>query len=434
MNRKELAQLVITSLRKGIPPQRGFELYSVGHEKLIKGVKKRHMSQIAHQGLILFINGSYGSGKTHLFRLLREIALGQNCLVSSVELKAKETPFSKFEKVFSSIVRNIQTPAMYNNGIGHEAEPFSRVLDEVLSMHVTGTRENVSQISADQYNEAHQALMQDRHIALDFKKIVAKYWETYVPGRPFSHETVRDETRGEALQWFSGEGTAQTFRTKFDVNKMITGETAKVMLQSLTGFIGFAGYRGLMILFDEAAQAYEHLQEKERKQAYNNLFHLINEIELLPGLFLVYATTPSFYSEKKYGILLLESLASRIGKLPDRAPRPMDAVWNLDQAKIGLNDYKQAAVKIRDVYKEAFQDDEDDLDAELPSQEEIGAFVEQLFEQHGQTSNIRFWRVMTSALIKFCEDFVDGEASSPEETYRDVMEDLNEMEDLTEEN
>lgn len=426
MNPKELAQLVITSLRKGIPPQRGFQLYSVGHEKLITGVKKHHMSQIAQHGLILFINGSYGSGKTHLFRLLREIALGHDCLVSNVELKAKENPFSKFEKVFSSIVRNIQTPAMDRNGISREAEPFSRVLDEALAMQVVGSRENLTEITSDQYNTAHQALMQERRVDLDFRKIVGKYWETYVPNRSVSHPTIREGIRGEALQWFSGEGTPQTFRTKFEVNKIVTGETARAMLQSLAGFISFAGYNGLMILFDEATQAYEHVQEKERKEAYNNLFHLINEIEQLSGLFLVYATTPNFYSDKKYGILLHQALASRVGKLPDKSPRPMDTVWNLDQAKIGLDDYKNAAAKIRDLYKDAHQDEEDDLDAALPSQQDVAAFVEELFKQHGQTSNVRFWRVMTIALIRYCEDCVEGEASSPEDAYRDVMEVLSE--------
>lgn len=417
MSPKELAQLVITSLRKGIPPQRGYQLYSVGHDKLIKGVKKHHMSQIVNQGLILFINGSYGSGKTHLFRLLRDIALEGNCLVSNVELHARETPFSKFEKVFSAIVRNIQTPSMYEDGASPEAEPFARVLDEALAMSLFGAKEAVNEITGEQYNVAHQAIMGDRRIDLDFRKIVAKYWETYVPHRV--HPTERETIRGEALQWFSGEGTQQTFRTKFDVNKMITGETARTMLQSLAGFGCLAGYSGLMILFDEAAQAYEVMQPSERAQAYNNLFHLVNEIEQLPGLLLVYATTPGFYTNTKYGVVIHEALASRIGKLRDKAPRSMDPVWNLDAMSIGMDDYRQAAVKIRAIYKEAY--DDEDEESELPSEEQVKEFVEQLHEQHGQTSNVRFWRVMTAALIRYCDDFMEGEASSPEETYMEVM-------------
>jgi len=372
MNRKELTQLVVTSLRKGIPPQRGYQLYSVGHDKLIKGVKKHHMNQIINQGLILFINGSQGSGKTHLFRLLREIALEEGCLVSNVELHAKQTPFSKFEKVFSAIVRNIQTPSMYEDGASPQAEPFARVLDEALALLAFDAKKPIKQITSQEYNVVYQAIMGDRRIDLDFKKIVAKYWETYEPSRTVSHPTVRDKVRGEALQWFSGEGTQQTFRTKFDVNKMITGETARPMLQSLAGFVGLAGYSGLMILFDETAEAYELMPPTERALAYSNLFHIVNEIEQLPGLFLVYAATPGFYTSRKYGIVIHAALASRIGKLRDKSPRSTETVWNLDKANIGLDDYRQAAAKIRDVYKDAYEDEEDDLDSRLPSQEEIG--------------------------------------------------------------
>jgi hypothetical protein len=430
MNRQTLAQHVIAALSKGIPPQRGFDLYSVGHNKLIKGVKKHHMGQIRHQGLILFINGSYGAGKTHLFRLLRETALKQDCLVSNVELHAKETPFSKFEMVFSGIMRNIQTPAMYEDAVAPEAQPFARVLDEALSLAVSGTKEPLNEITGEQYNQAFQTIMGNRRIDLDFKKVVARYWESYVPNRV--HPTEVEILRGEALQWFSGEGTQQTFKTKFDVNKMVTGETARQMLQSLAGFVDLAGYQGMTILFDEATQAYEHMPKNEMRHAYNNLFHLMNEIEQSPGLFFVYATTPGFYTNPKYGILNHDALASRIGRLRDKAPRTRDTVWNLDEVKIGLADYIQTAMKIRDVYREANEDDEENLDAKLPSQGDIEGFVEKLFKQHGTTSNVRFWRVMTAALIPYFEDCIEGEETSAEayaeEAYEDVMDVLSEEE------
>lgn len=427
MNQQELAELVITSLRKGIPPQRGFQLYSVGYDKLMKGVKKHHMRQIKRQGLILFINGANGAGKTHLFRLLKEVAFEENCLVSNVELHAKETPFSKFEMVFSRIMRNIQTPAMYEDGDDLEAQPFARVLDETLSLLVSGTKEAVQEITAEQYNEAHQVIMGNRSMDLNFRKVVAKYWETYVPNRPVSHPTVREEVRGEALQWLSAEETSKAFKDTFDVSRMISGGTARDMLQSLARFINLCGYQGLMILFDEATQAYANMGKKDRAEAYNNLFHLVNEIEQSPGLFLVYATTPDFYTNPKYGIRINDGLAGRIGKLREKGPRARDIVWNLEATKTALDDYKQAAVKIRDVYRESNEDEDEDLSL-LPSQEAIEGFVKDLFQQHGEKSNPRFWRVMTAALIRYFEDCLEGEETSAEDAYEEVMDILSEEE------
>ena len=74
MDQRLIATQVVESLRKGIPPQRGVELYSVGNEKLMEGIKKRHLDNITEQGIIRFVSGSWGAGKTHFFRQLREVA------------------------------------------------------------------------------------------------------------------------------------------------------------------------------------------------------------------------------------------------------------------------------------------------------------------------------------------------------------------------
>ena len=71
-------------------------------------------------------------------------------------------------------------------------------------------------------------------------------------------------------------------------------------------------------------------------------------------------------------------------------------MWNLDELKIGMDDYKQGAVRILGIYKEAYEDEED-LDSKLPSHEELVAFVEDLVRQHGKTSRVRFRRALMSA-------------------------------------
>ena len=60
----KLARQVIESLRKGVPPQRGVDLYSVGNEKLIDGVKRFHLWAISDGGIIRFVSGSWGAGKS----------------------------------------------------------------------------------------------------------------------------------------------------------------------------------------------------------------------------------------------------------------------------------------------------------------------------------------------------------------------------------
>lgn len=407
---------IIESLRRGTPPERGVDLYSVGHEKLIEGIKKFHLSKISNRGIIRFISGSWGAGKTHFFRLLREISFQNECLVSTVGLNADDAALNKFEKIFYSIIRNITTPTFFSSNQTHEIAPFGRVLQESLAYLGNGTRLICDQYSYAEYVQARELLMQDHSIDIDFKKIVQKYWETFLPDAP--DPSQQEQSRAEILQWFSGEGSASMYRQRFSVNKTVNRDNAKLMLQSLAGFVQLAGYRGLVILFDEAEQAFSILRKSSLKDAHNNLLSLINNIDSLNGLFLVYATTPDFFTDPKHGIVIYGALADRIGKPEERKPKALDTIWNFDEVEIGLSDYQSAGKKILSIYNDEYPEGID----LLPSDEEVEKFVEDLSDIHPSLSSVRFWRVLVTALIKYFDDHLEGETRSIETIYGDVME------------
>ena len=58
-----LASQIVESLRTGIPPQRGVELYSVGNEKIIEGIKKFHFPGMQNHGIIRFGKWAMGIRK-----------------------------------------------------------------------------------------------------------------------------------------------------------------------------------------------------------------------------------------------------------------------------------------------------------------------------------------------------------------------------------
>lgn len=156
MDQRNIATQVVESLRKGIPPQRGVDLYSVGNEKMMEGVKKFHLSGIADRGIIRFISGAWGAGKTHFFRQLREMAFKNGCLVSSVELDVNSAALNKFQSVFAAIIRQIATPSFYAGDTLVEAAPFGTVLRESLSWLATGRHEAENEVPYEQYTKATQ--------------------------------------------------------------------------------------------------------------------------------------------------------------------------------------------------------------------------------------------------------------------------------------
>ena len=420
MDQRLIANQVVDKLRTGIPPQRGVDLYSVGNEKLMEGVKKFHLSGVSDRGIIRFVSGSWGAGKTHFFRQLREIAFQNDCLVSNVELDVNSAALNKFQSVFATIIRQIATPSYYAGHTMLEAAPFGTVVRESLAWLATGKREVGDEISYEQYTKSAEALMGDHAIDIDFKKMILKYWETFLPEAP--DPTVVEQTRGEILQWFSGEGTVGAFRKRFGVSKIVSKENAKLMLQSLAGFVRLSGYKGLLILFDEAEQAYSVMRKSALRDAHNNLLSLINNIESLPGLFLIYATTPDFYTDPKHGIVIYGALLGRIGKPEERHPRALDTIWNLDAVETKLEDFQEAAKKIRAVYAMAYPDAE----SALPDDAKIAEKVAELFRIHPSLSAVRFWRLLVAALIKDFDDHMEGEPRATEKLYDDVMDRLRE--------
>jgi len=409
---QRIATQVVESLRKGTPPQRGVDLYSVGNDKLIAGIKKFHLSGIEEKGIIRFISGSWGAGKTHFFRRLREVAFQNNCLVSNVQLD-KAAALNKFESVFYSILRNISTTSYLTE---NEAAPFGQVLKESLAYLSTGNREVSNEVSYEDYVKAREALIIERSIDIDFKKMIQKYWETFLPESP--DLALQEQTRGEILQWFSGEGSVAMYRKRFEVNKIVNKDNAKLMLQSLAGFVRLSGYKGLLILFDEAEQAYSIMRKSSLRDAHNNLLSLINNIEALKGLFLIYATTPDFFTDPKHGIITYGALQGRIGKPePERQPRALDPIWNFDQVVTELSDYQTAAKKILSIYATAYPE----VALELPSEVKVEFFVKKLDKEHPPLSGVRFWRVLVTALITHFDDHLEGEIRPVETLYDDVM-------------
>lgn len=417
---QQLAPIIIESLRKGIPPHDGVAHYSVGNEGLIDGIKRFHLSGIGDRGIIRFISGHWGTGKTHLFRLLREVAFHEGCLVSSVELNVDAAALNKFERVFYAIISHIATPDSHRLGASADAAPMGLVLKETLGFLGSGSRDGNASVSHEQFQRACTALMADHGIDIDFKKMVQEYWKTFLPES--SEPAIIEQTRGEIVQWFSGEGTIGAYRKRFGVGKMVSKDNAKLMLQSLAGFVHLAGYRGLLILFDEAETSYSVMRKSQLKDAHNNLLSLINNIEALKGLFLIYATTPDFYNDPKHGIVIYGALAGRIGKPADTPPRALDTVWNLDAVKHSLQEYQAAARKIRTIYVAAFAD----APSVVPAEPAVDKFVAELEAQHPPLSNVQFWRVLVTGVVAHLDNCLQGDVRPTTKVYEDVMDRLRE--------
>ena len=409
------AESIIESLRFGIPPTRGVEEYSAGNEGFLTQIRKRHLRPIAaERGKIRFVSGSWGSGKTHFFAQLREMAFDSRYLVATVTLKKDETPFNRFEEVFYRIVKEISSPEIDTDRGFVLDTPLAEVLRRQLFLG-RADAENAA-IERETYDKACDELMANTGIDIDFRRLVCQFWATYLPeaGDP----AMREDRRGRIMQWFSGEGTATAYRKEFGVGKVINRSNARTLLRSLARYTIDAGYSGILILFDETEMSHSAMRSSELIKAFNNLLHLVNSVEDSPGLFLIYATTPDFYTDQHHGIETYGALSSRVGRPPERPPRALDRVWNLDYAQPNHLDYHVAAQKIRDLYIAAYPEHSERLSGHTS----LDRFVQDLIELYPRFGAVGFWRVLVTAVVRRYDWEADGEVPpSPEDLYDDII-------------
>jgi hypothetical protein len=407
---------ILEQLRTGLPSHHHAQLYSSGNEDFLTKVRKRHLDPTPTAGKIRFISGSWGSGKTHFFRLLTDEAFDAGYVVSTVELSAHESPFNKFELVLFAIIRNISIAGSDKLS----ASPLGNVLKQTLFGEAGGEEGDL----ASAVTRLDERLFNDPAIDIDVKRVVRAYWDTFL-GETTS-APVLEERRGLLLQWFAGEAHKPTFRKEFGVQKVVGKENARVVLGSLVALVQMIGFKGLLILFDESEMTHSTMSKSNLKQAHNNLLHLLNEVGEVPGLLLLYAAVPEFFNDPTKGIRIYGALAARIGDPPSHPPRALDKVWNLDAIETVDSTFADTAISIRAIYGRAYPEEQDALLTEADLRDRISLIV----SEHGPYQATSRWRVVIKETTKLLDMSIEGEdLPDPGSSYRETVSLLEQMGD-----
>lgn len=102
------AQKVVESLRLGIPPNDYIRYFTVGRVSEISILQEKLSNDIRGS---LLLNANYGSGKSHLLKFIRELALNQGYLVSYVTVDSNSAVrFNRMEQIFGAILRELEVP------------------------------------------------------------------------------------------------------------------------------------------------------------------------------------------------------------------------------------------------------------------------------------------------------------------------------------
>ena len=361
----ELAARLILSLRQGSNSLEGVGLYSAGREPLLRAATGLTRDLTLSGGsAVRWLKGAYGSGKTHMFARLLEVAHCQKWLVSYVQVsgKGQGCELHRFEEVYGAINRNCISPeqatatqVLTNPGCENGWQWLLESWVEALKRQVgAGAGADVPSFRVrEAVDTAMSQLRRSYGIQGSFASAL----------RAYSTAMLDDdlELAELLLDWFAGSDVFKrgpevraSLRTA-GILEVVSRKNAKALLRQLTAFARYRGYSGVLILVDEVENVLQ-LTPASRRTAYTVLRELIDNADERHGMArtLIYLSgTPDLFEGEK-GITEYEALASRV-ILPTRtsAPNPAGAVVDLAAFPITSEDLRAIASRIVELHARA---------------------------------------------------------------------------------
>jgi len=286
---KELTQFdcerIVDALRAGVVPAVHLEEFCVGRKQWLESVK--HDLDFVARGAskVRFLSAPWGGGKTHFILMAREEALTIGLVVSHVELNSREAPLDRFEIIFPKIIRGLLFPGGYN-------------LESVLDTWAV----NFPYYSADEIGVELRRLSP----SLDFRSAL-RACLMHAKGDVVTHRAMLRNVAG----WLGGDSLNPELK-KMGVYNSVKITNVSEIVGSFVRFILQQGYKGLVVMLDEAEAVTSLTQSRRRTEANQNIRKLLDNTDEHTGLYVMFATTPNFLTDSDKGAKSYTALWSRI--------------------------------------------------------------------------------------------------------------------------
>jgi len=338
---REHALRILQSLRQGSNCLQSVRQFSAGREILFKAAEETlEELELSGGSSVRWLKGRYGQGKTHVFARLIEMAFSRNWITSYVQVsgRGEGTEMHRFEEIYAAIVKNCLTSELVAQQEG-SVDPgrvpgWEWILDRWFSelKRLAVGRESGDIPSFKIRDVAEQTMTAIRRrwsIQGTFAEALRQYAIARIDGD--------EEWAQIILGWFSAEdvhargGETRSRLRQAAIREPIKRQNAKEMLRSLSTFLRYRGYGGVLILLDEVENVLQQTPSA-RRTAYTVLRELIDNVDDRHGMtrtaFYVSGTPDLFDGEK--GVTEYEALAARVLLPSDLShPNPAAAVVDL---------------------------------------------------------------------------------------------------------
>lgn len=272
---KKVSTALINSLGAGVVPRIGLEHIAVGREKELNSLLQNLNDISEGVAAFRFVIGNYGSGKSFILQMLRNRAMEQGFVVADADLSTgRRLAGSNNEGLatYRELMSNLATKTRPDGGalVAILEGWINKIQQEVVKE--TGMRPNDEGFDDQVETKIREVVhyIEDLVHGFDFGNVIIAYWRSY--------RLDDDDLKNASLRWLRGEFNTKTeARAALGVRVIIDDDTWYDYIKLLAKFVAEIGYKGLLILIDEAVNLYQISTTVTREKNYNRLLGMFND-------------------------------------------------------------------------------------------------------------------------------------------------------------
>ncbi|HEY9626090.1 MAG TPA: BREX system ATP-binding protein BrxD [Coleofasciculaceae cyanobacterium] len=336
-------EIIFERLRSGVVPERGLEAFAVGVDKQRTELQRQLQLAASSEGAFKFLRGGYGCGKTFMSRLAILDSQAQGFATSFVVVSDNDLHFYKFDDVYRRVVQELGTGSCPRGA-----------LSDIIDRWIARVEDALIAGGADENSDGFDALVQERMEAELASLTGGKAPEDMarVLRAIFTLKQKGEIVEASALlSWLAGsENVAASAKKIAGIKGDIGSREALDYLQGILEITKAAGYKGLVIVIDEA-ETILRMRHDVRGKSLNGIRQICDAADRYKGLLWIFTGTPDFFDTNR-GVAGLQPLHDRIkfdligGFANPRQPQ-------LELKPFDADRLKEVALKLRGLYPTA---------------------------------------------------------------------------------
>jgi hypothetical protein len=265
----------MNALSSGVVPRVGLDHIAVGRDRELKLLTSDLDNIAAGGSTFRFVIGRYGAGKSFMLQLLRNAALTQGFVVADADITPER-------RLVGSGGSGLATYRELIHHLSTKSRPDGGALSVILERWIAGIQTQVAQSTGKRpADDGFDDLVEDkiREVTQDvadlvngfeFASVIIAYWSGYRNDEPSKKEA--------ALRWLRGEFATRTeARSALGVRVIIDDDTWYDYIKLMAKFVADIGYKGLIVMLDEAIHLAKIPASVTRQNNYDKLLAIFND-------------------------------------------------------------------------------------------------------------------------------------------------------------